>query len=131
MINRTFVTSGTTWEEIAGYARAVRVGQHIVVAGTTAVDADGKLVGAGDPAAQMRFIIDKIERAMQQLGGELRHVVRTRMFVSDARYWEPVIRAHGERFKDIKPVATMVEAKLIGPEYLVEVEMDAIVTESD
>jgi enamine deaminase RidA (YjgF/YER057c/UK114 family) len=126
MANRTFVTSGTTWESIAGYARAVRVGAHIAVAGTTAVDGDGKLVGGADPGAQARFIFDKIEKALQQLGGEMRHVVRTRMYVSDARHWEPVVRAHGERFKDIKPVATLVEAKLIGPEYLVEIEVDAI-----
>lgn len=129
MSERRFVTSGTVWEQIAGYARAVRVGEHIAVAGTTAVDADGKLVGAGDPGAQTRFILDKIEKALQQLGGEMRHVIRTRMYVSDARHWEPVARAHGERFKDIKLVATLVEAKLIGPEYLVEIEVDAIVTE--
>jgi enamine deaminase RidA (YjgF/YER057c/UK114 family) len=129
MSERRLVTTGTTWEEIAGYARAVRVGEHIALAGTTAVGADGKLVGAGDPGAQARFIFDKIERALQQLGGEMHHVIRTRMYVSDARHWEPVARVHGERFKDIKPVATLVEAKLIGPEYLVEIEVDAIVTE--
>jgi len=128
MSERRIVTTGTTWEGIGGYARAVRVGEHIVVAGTTAVDADGRLVGGSDPGAQARFIFDKIEKALQQLGGEMRHVIRTRMYVSDARHWEPVVREHGERFKDIKPVATLVEAKLIGPEYLVEIEVDAIVS---
>ncbi len=129
MTNRTFITSGTRWEDEYGYARAVRVGNQIFVAGTAAADEQGNVVGPGDPGAQMRFILTKIERALQQLGGEMRHVVRTRMYVSDVRHYEPVVRAHGECFKDIKPVATLVEARLIGPEYLVEVEADAVVTE--
>ncbi len=129
MTNRTFITSGTRWEDEYGYARAVRVGNQIFVAGTAAADEHGNVVGPGDPGAQMRFILTKIERALQKLGGEMRHVVRTRMYVSDVRHYEPVVRAHGERFRDIKPVATLVEARLIGPEYLVEVEADAIVAD--
>ncbi len=127
MTNLTSASSGTRWETEYGYCRAVRVGNQIFVAGTAASDEQGNVVGPGDPGAQMRFILAKIERAIGQLGGEMRHVVRTRMYVSDVRHYEPVVRAHGERFKDICPVATLVEARLIGPEYLVEVEADAVV----
>jgi enamine deaminase RidA (YjgF/YER057c/UK114 family) len=128
MTKRTHVSSGTRWEAEYGYCRAVRVGNQIFVAGTAASDEHGNVIGPGDPGTQMRFILDKIERAIGQLGGEMQHVVRTRMYVSDARHYEPVVRVHGERFKDIRPAATLVEARLIGPEYLVEVEADAIVT---
>ena len=120
------VSTGTVWEELAGYARAVRVGDHIYVSGTTATGPDG-LVGGDDPAAQARFIIDKIERAINDLGGRLEDVVRTRVFISDVAHWEPVARAHGERFAAIRPANTLVEAKLVGPDYLVEIEADAII----
>ncbi|MEZ4715647.1 MAG: RidA family protein [Caldilineaceae bacterium] len=120
------VSTGTIWEDMAGYSRAVRVGDHIYVSGTTATGPDG-LVGGDDPAAQARFIIDKIERAINDLGGRLEDVVRTRVFISDVSHWEPVARAHGERFAAIRPANTLVEAKLVGPDYLVEIEADAII----
>ena len=120
------VSTGTVWEELAGYARAVRVGDHIYVSGTTATGPDG-LVGGDDPAAQARFIIDKIERAINDLGGRLDDVVRTRIFISNVAHWEPVARVHGERFAAIRPANTLVEAKLVGPDYLVEIEADAII----
>ncbi|MCB9161612.1 MAG: RidA family protein, partial [Caldilineaceae bacterium] len=120
------VSTGTVWEDMAGYSRAVRVGDHIYVSGTTATGPDG-LVGGDDPAAQARFIIDKIERAINDLGGRLEDVVRTRVFISDVSHWEPVARAHGERFAAIRPANTLVEAKLVGPDYLVEIEADAII----
>ena len=120
------VFTGTVWEELAGYARAVRVGDHIYVSGTTATGPDG-LVGGDDPAAQARFIIDKIERAINDLGGRLDDVVRTRIFISNVAHWEPVARVHGERFAAIRPANTLVEAKLVGPEFLVEIEADAII----
>ncbi|MCB0057165.1 MAG: RidA family protein [Caldilineaceae bacterium] len=120
------VSTGTVWEDMAGYSRAVRVGDHIYVSGTTATGPDG-LVGGDDPAAQARFIIDKIERAINDLGGRLEDVVRTRVFISDVAHWEPVARVHGERFAAIRPANTLVEAKLVGPDYLVEIEADAII----
>ena len=120
------VSTGTVWEDMAGYSRAVRVGDHIYVSGTTATGPDG-LVGGDDPAAQALFILDKIERAINDLGGRLEDVVRTRVFISDVSHWEPVARAHGERFAAIRPANTLVEAKLVGPDYLVEIEADAII----
>ncbi|CAN5589264.1 RidA family protein [soil metagenome] len=119
-------SSGTTWEALAGYSRAVRIGDHILVSGTTATGPDG-LVGGDDPAAQAHYALDKIEHAIKQLGGRLEDVVRTRVFVSDIANWEAVARAHGERFGQIRPVNTLVEAKLVGPQYLVEIEAEAIV----
>lgn len=118
--------SGTVWERMAGYSRAVRVGDRILVAGTTATGPDG-LVGGDDPAAQARFIFDKIEFALRMLGGSLDDVVRTRVYVSDIANWEAVARVHGERFARIRPVNTLVEARLVGPEYLVEIEAEAVI----
>lgn len=123
-------SSGTVWEEMAGYSRAVRVGDRILVAGTTATGPDG-LVGEDDPAAQTDYIIDKIQHAIEQLGGRLEDVVRTRVFVSVVDNWEPVARTHGRRFGHIRPVNTLVEARLVGPEYLVEIEAEAIVGAGD
>jgi enamine deaminase RidA (YjgF/YER057c/UK114 family) len=123
---RQQVSSGTVWEELAGYSRAVRVGNVIHVAGTTATGPDG-LVGGGDPAAQARYALEKIERAIVQLGGRMEDVVRTRVYVSDIAHWEAVARVHGERFAAIRPVNTLVEARLVGPDYLVEIEAEAIV----
>lgn len=123
---RQSVSSGTTWEAMAGYSRAVRVDDRILVAGTTATGPDG-LVGGDDPAAQARYALDKIEAAICQLGGRLEDVVRTRIYVSDIAHWEAVARVHGERFGRIRPVNTLVEARLVGPEYLVEIEAEAIV----
>lgn len=120
------VGSGTVWEDLAGYSRAVRVGDHIYVSGTTASGPQG-LVGGNDPAAQARFILDKIETAIKQLGGRIEDVIRTRIFVSDMAHWEPVARVHGERFGQIRPANTLVEARLVTPEMLVEIEAEAIV----
>jgi enamine deaminase RidA (YjgF/YER057c/UK114 family) len=124
---RKSVSSGTRWEEIAGYARAVRVENRILVSGTTATGQDGAVVGAGDAAAQMRFIIDKIEVAITSLGGSLRDVVRTRVYVRNISDWEAVARVHGERFGVIRPANTLVEARLVGDAYLVEMEAEAVV----
>ena len=125
--NRSSVTSGTKWEKLAGYARAVRVGNHIWVSGTTATNGEGTLVGVGDPAAQMRFVLSKIELALGQLGASLKDVVRTRVYVSDIAHWEPVARVHGEVFAEIQPANTLVESRLVGAEYLVEVEAEAVI----
>jgi enamine deaminase RidA (YjgF/YER057c/UK114 family) len=127
---RTSVGSGTPWEDLAGYARAVRVGDRILVSGTTAYGPDG-LVGAGDPAAQTRFILDKIEKAINQLGGSMQDVVRTRVYIRDMADWEQIALVHGERFGAIRPANTMVQAPLVGDEYLVEIEAEAIVGSGD
>jgi len=121
---RERIFSGTKWEELAGFCRAIRIGNRILISGTTATHGD-KRVGGNDPAAQLDFIIDKIEGALQSLGARLQDVVRTRIFVSDASHWEAVARAHGERFREILPANTLVGARLIGDEYLVEMEADA------
>ncbi|MBI3942868.1 MAG: RidA family protein [Chloroflexi bacterium] len=129
MNNRMNISSGARWEDIIGYSRAVRVGATIEVAGTTAVDEQGEIVGVDDPYRQAHYIFSKIEKALQQAGGTLAHVVRTRMFVTDIRSWEEVGRAHGEYFRHIKPVATMVEVQaLIDPRMLVEIEVTAIIS---
>ena len=119
--------SGTPWESMAGYSRAVRKGKNIFVSGTTSTHGN-KLIGGSDPAAQTHFIIDKIEGAIQSLGGKLEDVVRTRIFVKDINQWEPIARAHGNRFGSIQPANTMVQTDLVGNEYLVEIEADAIVS---
>jgi len=123
---RTRAFSGTSWEDMAGYCRAVRVGDRILVSGTTASHGD-RLIGGGDPAAQAHFAIDKIEGALQSLGGRLEDVVRTRVLVSDIAHWEPVAHAHGRRFGHVRPVNTLVQALLVGREYLVEIEAEAVV----
>lgn len=125
-INGVKVLSGTSWEKEFGYCRAIKRGDRIVVAGTTASHGD-VLVGGEDPAAQAHFVIDKIEGAIQSLGGRLEDVVRTRIFVQNLDDWEPIARAHGDRFRDIQPVNTLVQANLVGKEYLVEIEAEAIV----
>ncbi len=124
--SRRYIGSGTPWEDLAGYARAVRVGDLILVSGTTAHGPHGP-VATGDPAGQTRFILNKIEAAIRQLGGELHDVVRTRIYVSNIDHWEAVALVHGERFGEIRPVTTLVQAQLIGPDYLVEIEAEAIV----
>lgn len=127
MTERQNIASGTTWEAIAGYSRAVRLGNMIHVSGTTATDENGNVVGLDDPYAQTVYIIQKIERALKEAGATLNDVVRTRIYVTDASRWEPVARAHGEFFKDIRPANTLVEVSaLIGEGYLVEMEADAM-----
>ncbi|MGE0039588.1 MAG: aldo/keto reductase [Vicinamibacterales bacterium] len=122
--DRTVCLSGTEWETIAGFARAVRRGNRIHVSGTTATLGD-RVIGGTDPAAQTHFAIDKIEGALQSLGASLDDVVRTRVYVRNVDDWEPIARAHGERFGRVQPANTMVGAGIIGDEYLVEVEADA------
>lgn len=125
--NKVTVSSGTIWEAIAGYSRAVRDGNHIYVSGTTATDAAGQVVGEDDPATQTRYIIGKIENALQQLGATLTDVVRTRIYIRHLQDWEPVARVHGEAFAQIRPANTLVQAQLVGDDYLVEIEAEAIV----
>jgi aryl-alcohol dehydrogenase-like predicted oxidoreductase/enamine deaminase RidA (YjgF/YER057c/UK114 family) len=124
---RSRCLSGTVWETAAGFARAIRHGQHIAVSGTTATLGD-RAIGGQDAASQTHFAIDKIEGALQSLGAALTDVVRTRVYVRHVRDWEVVARAHGERFGRIQPANTLVGAELIGDEYLVEIEADAITT---
>jgi enamine deaminase RidA (YjgF/YER057c/UK114 family) len=121
--------SGTSWEQIAGFARAVRRGDRIWVSGTTATHGD-RPIGGADPAAQTHFVIDKIEGALNALGARLDDVVRTRVLVRNLTDWEPVARAHGERFRHILPANTLVQAGLVGDEYLVEMEAEAVVAGS-
>lgn len=121
------IDSGTTWEALAGYSRAVRYGNQIYISGTTATDEAGAVVGPGDPAAQTHYIIDKFARILQELGSTLDDVVRTRIYLRDIEQWEPVARAHGERFGAIRPANTLVQALLVGDEYLVEMEADVVI----
>ena len=130
MNKRVNISSGTKWEDIVGYSRAVRIGEIVEVAGTTAVDETGKVVGPGDAGEQTKFMLSKIERALHSAGAALQDVVRTRMFVTNIADWEAIGKAHGLYFKDVKPAATMVEVKsLISPELLVEIEVTAILSE--
>ena len=126
MSNRKNFSSLSPWEDTIGYSRAVQIGNVLEVSGTVAADDKG-VVGKGDIGAQTRYIIQKIEKVLQDAGYSLKDVVRTRMFVTDISQWKQVGRAHGEFFKDIKPVTTMVGiSKLIGDDYLIEIEMTAV-----
>ena len=126
--SRRRVVSGTRWEEAFGYCRAIRVGRRILVSGTTASHGD-RLIGGSDPAAQASFCFDKVEGAIRSLGGRLEDVVRTRVFVADPGCWEAVAQVHGQRFRHIQPANTLVLARLVGEEYLVEVEAEAVVSD--
>jgi len=126
-MKRQHITSGTKWEDIVGYSRAIRVGNIIEVAGTTAMDGD-QLIGKDDVYAQTKFIIQKMEKALKEANSSLEDVVRTRIYVTDISRWEEVGRAHGEFFSEIKPASLMVEVSgLVSPDMLVEIEMTAIV----
>ena len=130
MQRRNFA-SGARWEPIAGYSRAVRVGPFIHVAGTTSWDAQGRIMGEGDPYAQTVQILKNIERTLAGAGASLSHVVRTRAFVTDIERWQDVARAHGEVFRDIRPVMTLVQvSRLVDPAMMVEIEADAIVPDA-
>ncbi len=122
------ITDGVPWENIVGYSRLVKIGNHIEVAGTVAVNENNELIGKGDPYLQTKFILQKIGYYLEKVGSSLNDIVRTRMFVTDISRWEQYGKAHGEIFSTIKPCTSMIEIKsLISPDYLIEIEVTAII----
>ncbi|MCL4240555.1 MAG: RidA family protein [Dehalococcoidia bacterium] len=127
-MTRRRISSGGPWESVVGYSRAVRTGNQVFVAGTTAAQADGTVFGGADGYLQAKRCFEIIEAALLEAGASMRHVVRTRMFVTDISRWEEFGRAHGEYFRDLRPAATMVQvAGLISPDMLIEIEVDAVI----
>jgi enamine deaminase RidA (YjgF/YER057c/UK114 family) len=130
-MRRQLISSNTPWERMAGYSRAVRVGDMVYVAGTTASDAEGNIQHPGDAAAQTLYVLRKIEAALAQAGATLADVVRTRIFVRNIADWEAVARAHGSVFAEIRPANALLRAEPINPEMLVEIEVDAVISAED
>ena len=130
-MKRKLISSGTIWEKKFGYSRAVQVGDRVMVAGTTAVDENGHVIGKGSPGEQARFIYEKIARALREAGASLDDVVRVRTYVTDIKRWEDVAAVQGEVFEKARPAATLVECSaLVNPDLLVEIEVDAIISGS-